>query len=354
VLLNKVDRFGPTEERAAAIEELTEYVEDNAAGRIAGCFALSALEALEAQSSTPEQPTPGTASLRLSGFENFRDFLESHIVERSGRIKTLEIARQLGELVDDLGALQDELVDKYEALGDEASSLSEWLDEHAHTQPEARAKAEARSLEDRFDFVLTGIEREIREAMSSRGRWLTRKVLADEDKQFVLDLLSERLEDVLNRSRQTVENGIAELESNLAQRVGQIVGELPLSDARAMNRRLEGFFDESRVLKLLLEERVYGQMRARATGQIEAAGRRALEEIGDSSQHDGRDWKTALRRLLPDTRADLNRELAAWYAEFFLAASRFCDRVQRDLHLLKLEAEHHFDVSSVAELASGR
>ncbi|MFW6058171.1 MAG: dynamin family protein, partial [Persicimonas sp.] len=361
IVLNKVDRFGPADERQAPIDELMEYVEKNSAGRIAGCFALSALEALEATSSDAESTgarpsrsgswagSPGTGV--NSGFEEFRGFLESNIVERSGRIKTLEIARQLGELVEDLGALQDELVDKYEALGDEATALSEWLDEHAQTQPEARAKEQARTLEDRFDFVLTGIEREIREAMSSRGRWLTRKVLTDEDKQFVLDLLSERLDDVLNRSRQTVENDVAELESNLAQRVGQIVGELPLSDARAMNRRLEGFFDESRVLKLLLEERVYGQLRARATGQIEAAGRRALEEIRDSSQHDGPDWKAALRRLLPDTRADLNRELAAWYAEFFLAASRFCDRVQRDLHLLKLEAEHHLDVSSVAELA---
>jgi hypothetical protein len=354
VLLNKVDRFGPAEERAAAIEELTEYVEDNAAGRIAGCFAMSAKEALAVCTSDE----PDDDGLADSGFSQFRSFLDSRIIERSGRIKTLEIARQLGDVVEEIEAFQTELVGKYELLGQEAAAIEDWLDELSGERPQERAKHEARVLEDRFDFVLTGIEREIRETISSRGSWLpkqmlARKGLSEEDTTFVLDLLSERLEDVLDRSRQAMLADVDEIEGAVAQRIGPIIQQLPLGDARAMNRRLDGFFDETRMLELLLEERVYGQLRARANGQIEAAGRDTLEQIRDSGQEGGPAWKAALRKLLPDTRGHLSRELTNWYGEFFLATHRFSDRVQRDLHLLKLEAEHRFDVSALARLTSG-
>ncbi len=350
VLLNKVDRLGPAGERDDAVAELVEYVESNAAAHIAGCFPMSALEALGARTDQNEGETEADSALQDSGFQPFREFLESRIIERSGRIKTLDARRQLRDLVDELTAFQTELVDKYDALAEQAGELESWLDEQRGSEPEKRAHEEARTLEDRFDFVLTGIEREVREAIKSRGTWLTRKVLSEEDKAFILDLLTERLDDVLGRSRQSVLADVDAIESTVAQRIGPIVQQLPLSDARALNRRLEGFFNEARMLEMLLEERVYGQLRARATGQIEAAGRSALEEIRNSSEEDGASWRTALRRLLPDTRSQLSQELARWYTEFFLAACRFSDRVQRDLHLLKLEAEHHFDVSAVAEL----
>jgi small GTP-binding protein len=360
VLLNKVDRLGPPGERDAQVQELLDYVQDNAAGRIAGCFAMSAKEALEVcTAADPDDPLVDEG-LAESGFSQFRDFLDSRIIERSGRIKTLEISRQLGDVTRDIEAFQAELVSKYETLGEEAASLTGWLDELSHERAgespdQARAKQEARALEDRFDFVLTGIEREIRETIRSRSSWLpksmlSRKTLSEEDTTFVLDLLSERLEDVLARSRQTILADVDELEGAVAQRIGPIIQQLPLGDARAMNRRLEGFFDETRMLELLLEERVYGQLRARAIGQIEAAGRDALEQIRDSGQEGGPAWKSALRRLLPDTRGHLSRELTNWYREFFLATHRFSDRVQRDLHLLKLEAEHRFDVSALTRL----
>jgi small GTP-binding protein len=368
VLLNKVDRLGPPDAREAQVQELLDYVEDNAAGRIAGCFALSAKEALVSENMTTED-------LATSGFSEFRNFLESHIIERSGHIKTLEIARQLGDVVTDLEACRTELVSKYEALGQEAAALDDWLDELSgrsgkgdHGKRE-RANHEARVLEDRFDFVLTGVEREIRETISSQGASLakamlpkavlSRKALSEEDTTFVLDLLSERLADVLERSRRTILADVDEIEASLAQRVGPIIQQLPLADARAMNRRLDGFFDETRMLDLLLEERVYGQLRARATGQIEAAGRETLDQIRDSGHADsdrqgGPTWKAALRRLLPDTRGHLSRELTNWYGEFFLATHRLSDRVQRDLHLLKLEAEHRFDVSALDRFLQGR
>src|SRR5699024_6558653 len=98
---------------------------------------------------------------------------------------------------------------------------------------------------------------------------------------------------------------------------------------------------------MLLGERVYGQLKALGTGQISAGGPGALDAIRSAQAGTAR---AALRPLLPDVREHLDRELVGWYMEFFLAARRFLDRVQRDLHLLKLEAGHRFDLSAPREL----
>jgi hypothetical protein len=175
-------------------------------------------------------------------------------------------------------------------------------------------------------------------------------VLADEDREFLLELLRERVDDVLDRSHRSVLTHVDGLEASLADRLGPIIGALELSDARAINRRLEGFYDESRVLEMLLEERVFGRLEAKARAKIDAAGWETLESIRDKSPEDVEQWKGELRRLLPSADEGLEAEIAQWYGEFFLAARRFSDRVQRDLNLLKMEAEHRFDVSDLLDL----
>lgn len=354
VLLNKIDRFGGPEARAASVEELLDYVEENAGERMAGCFPISGREAFALRvDTTDEERSANEKALENSGFPAFKAFLESQIIERSSYIKTLEVTRKLAALLEDIAASQHTLSQNYAALDTESTALENWLAELHQKHPEERAKSESRALEDRFDFVLTGLEREISEALRSQTNFLaraalTRKSLSDEDRDFILELLAERVEDILSRSRQQVLADVDAIEGRIAQEIGTIIAQLPLVDARAMKRRLEGFFDETRVLKLLLGERVFGQLSAQTAGRIDAAGRSALDEIRGGA--DGAPiWKRALRRLLPDARGHLTTELARWYEEFFLAAQRFSDSVQRDLHLLKLESDYRFDVSLPAQ-----
>ena len=197
--------------------------------------------------------------------------------------------------------------------------------------------------------MLRALLREIEEALRPRGSWVSQRMALDEeDREFLVELIEERFRSLLTHSRERVFNDATSLEAELAERMGPVIQGLSLQDARGLNRRLEGFQDEVRLLKVLLEERVYGQIAARATGQIEGAARPVLTEI--EGLEDRARWKGLLRRLLPGVREDVEGALADWYETFFEAAARFCERARRDLALLELEARYRYDVSGVEEL----
>jgi tetratricopeptide (TPR) repeat protein/GTPase Era involved in 16S rRNA processing len=338
VVINKVDRLGSGSKRAAEIEHLIEYVEDNAGELIAGCFPISALETLEVRTGKADHDPAQT------GFDAMWAFLDAHIIQRSGRIKILEVSRQLDMVLEDVRGFTAELVEKYRGLGAAADELSRWIDATASDLSERRPRRETEELADQIDFVITGVEREVHEALRPRGTFITRHVLDDEDRAFVLDLLRERFDSVLERARQGVLAEIVTIENELARRMSTILNELSVTNARAMNRRLEGFFDETRVLKMVLVERVYGRLEARALGQIEAAGPAILEEVEAMSDGDRRRRKDRLAELLPRVDGAFEEALAGWYGEYFLAARRFCDRLTRDLSLLELEAQYRYDL----------
>jgi len=142
---------------------------------------------------------------------------------------------------------------------------------------------------------------------------------------------------------------LADVEREIAERLDPIVRGLALGDARALQRRLDGFFDESRVLAMLWEERVYGALRARARGRVETAGRATIDAI-EASPSDRSTWHTTLRRLLPTVDDELATAIGDWYASFFDAATRLCTRVRKDLELLELEAQQRYDVSPLFAL----
>ena len=309
---------------------------------------MSALQALESRTRDAAGEVDGHDT---SGFSTFTGFLDERVIQRSGRIKTLELGRQLvaaGRRYSRLPHASHRDLRGVSPKGSYSSRAGSTL--QAEQVPEARAHEETVALRDKFDFVLTGVERELRETLRSRGTILMRGILADEDREFLLELLHERVDDVLQRSHRSVLTHVDSLEAQLAERLGPIIQELGLSDARAINRRLEGFYDESRVLEMLLEERVFGRLEAKARGKIDAAGWDTLEAIRNRSPDDVEQWKGELRRLLPAADETLEAEIAQWYGEFFLAARRFSDRVQRDLNLLKMEAEHRFDVAELLDL----
>lgn len=348
VLINKIDRLGQGEHRAEQTQHLLQYVEENAGAHIAGCFAISGLDALKARKSSDEH----NAEQRLaeSGFESFWNFLDVHFIQRSARLKALEVGRQLNLLVGEIHEFGRELVTKYQDYGHNINALRIWLQEAQNESPPTRAKRQANELSDQLDFVITGIEREIADALIRRGSWSAKMMLDQQDRIFVLDLLRERLEGVLERSRHKIFHDISTLETDLNSHLGSIIRTLSLQDQRAMNRRIESYFDEIRVLKLLLTERVYGQFAAQARGQIEVGGQSALHEIEETTEDDRARRAAIIRELIPTPRAAFRSALAQWFDEFSLAAMRFCDRLQRDFMLLELEAKYRFDFSDILQV----
>ena len=339
VVINKIDRLGPPDEREDEVEHLLDYVNENLEGRIAGCFAISARDA------TSEDP----ATRAASGFGGFRDFLETHVVQRAGRIKTVEVRRGLDGLVVTLEAFQQGLVQRYAQLGADVEGVVVWLDEEAHAVPPRRSREEVTTHNEWLERVLEGVEAEIADALRPSGSWLGKVVLHAEDRDFILSLLLERFDRLLDASWQRTSGGLSEVETNLAERIDPVIRDLALGDARALQRRLDGFLDEVRVLEMLWEERIYGALRARARGRVETAGNAALDVV-EGAPADRTAWRRGLAGLLPAVDAEFAAILQGWYASFFDAARRFAARVRGDLELLELEAKQRYDVSELSSL----
>ena len=343
VVVNKIDRLGPpSPSRDEAIAELTEYVDDEAGDHIAGCYPISALDALRAAEAGTELPDDHPFAL-------FRGHLHERLIGRAGRIKTLEGKRRLGTLLTEMSAFQSELLERYGELGSELGALQSWLVEEGFGRPARVAREELMALEDRVDFLLRAVVKEIEESLKARATLVrTTHSLTEEDREFVLELVSERFVDLLEHSRDRVLADAANLETAIAGRVGPLTQRLSLQDARTLNRRLEGLFDELRVLKMLIAERVYGQLAAQSAGRLRAAGAGALDRI--VAHNDPTRWRAILRELIPDVRATFLSDLLDWYETFFAAADRFCERAARDIAVLELEARVRYDFSSLAAL----
>ena len=343
LVINKIDRFGPPESRGDKVEEVVEYLRENAGDQVVDILAISALEALDARTDE-DGPIPGD-------FDELLRILDEEFVQRSWRIKIAEVSRSLDTLLGDIAERRREEISHFEALIGQAEELGEIIDDVAG-DPEARASEYALALNDRFDFVVMGIEREISGALRRRGNILRRLILEAEDRQFILELFRQRLDHVINRCRRDVLREATELEARLAEHLSPLLASLSVTDARPLRRRMEGYFDETRALKTLLDERVFGQWRARSEGQVATGGDAVLDaivELNDDADSDER--RRLLSELIPPAGEDFSGALATWYEEFFLAARRFSDRLQRDLSTLELEVRYrlNFDDSTESE-----
>ena len=363
VIINKIDRLGPHGEREDDVSHLIDYVTGNAGKYIAGCYPVSALEAQQAQrarsqASVEAQDDPAFVShiqtqLVQSGLTAFQEHLQQKIVQRAGRIKTIEGQRHLGVLLDEVARHKRAILDHYTRQLATLSELGEWIDGLQHGRPRRVAGFELMELEDGVEFMWRAITREIDEALHPSSSWVSRRlVLNEEDRDYLIQLIEDRFSSLLAASRDRVLHDVRTIEAELAERVGPLLGAMALQDARALGRRLEGFQDEVGVLKLLLEERVYGRLMARARGQVEAAAGKVLEEIArvGSRDEDVKLWKGMLRPLIPSLKDGLSLELEQWYATFIESAERFCARARADLELLELEVEWRLDFGKLRTL----
>jgi small GTP-binding protein len=346
VVINKIDRLGPAPRRDETVAELIEYVEDNAGEHIAGCYAISALDALGAAKAAAQAEH---ASADTSGFEGFREHLHTKLIGEAAKIKTTEGLRHLQVLLFTLGAFQQGLVARYRGQLDAVGELRGWLEQEAAARPKVVAERELMELEDRLDFALRGVMKEVEESLRPRGFWTQRMTLGEEDRAYIAELLRERFQSLLDRSQARVLEDVAAMEQGIAQRIGPILSSLSVLDARSLQRRLEGFHEAARALRLLLEERVYGRLSARATGQIEGAADAVLLAIEDTP--DPLQRRGLLRKLLPDARQQsFPQHITGWYGDLFDACRRLCDHLQRDLTLLEQEARTRYDLSALKAL----
>ena len=345
VLLNKIDRVAPEADAYAdstEVQELVDYVETHIGAQIAGCFPISAADALEAR-------TDGDGSVSES-FETFERLLDERFIQRAGRLKTLDIRHRLTGLVEELQEQLEAWTARQQQLEEEAEELSErirgWGQEHGEAEAERRAD----DLADQLDFVTRSIASEIRDALRPSGVFVSRMELTDEDTSFILDLFGSRVDDILERARKDVLSDVDAIELEVARQTGALLESMQLSDARTVDRRMEGLFDQTRALRLLLRERVFGALRARAHGRLDVGGRAALAELEAHPDGDLDELSAELKTLLPDPRRQIDASLVDWYREFFVALHRFSERTRRELQRVRLELKHRFDLTAITDL----
>ena len=341
VVINKIDRLTGGQEE---LDDLVTYVQDHAAHAMLGCYPICALAALRAVKEDPAAQMPRE-------FEVFRRHLEEEIFDRANQIKVIEAKRQLVRLVLTLSAFQHGLIQRYQGLRQQAEQVGQWVEGERPKRAGARSAHEAMEYEDQLGFLLRTMVKEIEESLrprSSLGLGQKMQFGHQEDRAYLLDLLRQRFEAMLLGSRERVLGDVVALEAEVASQFGTLIASLSMQDGRGVRRRLEGFQDELRVLRLLLEERVYGQLRARALGQIEAAGQATLDAVEATA--DEAIWRAELRGLLPDGARAYREGLGAWYVMLFEAARRLCRRIERDLVALELEAAHRYDLGALETL----
>ena len=365
ILINKIDRLGAYGSREDDVTHLMDYVIENAGDYIAGCYPVSALEAQQAhrlkqQASVEEQDDPAfiemvNTQLDQSGLTAFQEHLQQKIVQKAGRIKTIEGQRHLKALLTEVSTYKRELHAEYDRQDEVLQSLALWVDELHTGRPKRVAGFELMDLEDGVEFMWRAITKEINEALHPSSSWVSRRMLlGEEDRDYLVQLIEDRFESLLHVSRDRVLHDVRVIEAELAEKVGPLLSSMALQDARGLGRRLEGFQDEVGVLKLLLEERVYGRLLARARGQIDAAAGNVLDEIVKMSakDEDMKIWKGMLRPLIPGLKEGFAQELQQWYETFFDAAQRFCARAQSDLDLLALEVRWRYEFDALDDLLS--
>ena len=359
VVINKIDRLGPKGRREAALAELIEYVQDYAGDHIAGCFPVSALDAMRAlaarQASEPDdQPrqAPPADPADESGMAEFRRHLDERIIERAGHIKTREAKRHIGRLILTLAAFQHGLVQRYQQHARRGEQARAALTRSARSHSEQRAQQELMTLEERLDGMLRAVVKEVQESLRPSGSLLNpRMTMSEEDRRFIQDQLLEGFVGLLAQSLERVSQDIVSLETELMRELEPMMSAMSLQDTRALNQRQEGFREEVNALRLLLRERVYGRLDARASGQLQAGGAQAMLAI--EATQDATRWRASLRQLLPELRPSFRDDLSAWYQGYFDAASRFLLRVQHDMEVLELEARHRYDLGPLEALVLG-
>ena len=329
VVVNKVDRLG--RDREGKTQELLDYIDDNIGDQIAGAFAVSAKEAIDAR--------PG----KDGAFEDFRAYVNEHIVERAGRIKVIEVFFSLTGLFHDVRRFsadrQTSLTEAKRQLGE----VGDWLTTDVQSTLERFVEDTRRHLEDRTTFMLDSIEREIADAMRPSGQLVTRHALSKTDAIFVGRLFVDRYHDILKVAFQETARVVDELEATMARRVENVVRLMSAEEARGQNRSLESLFDELRMHRAILEERLVGRLSARFTATVELVGPEVLMSIdGDKAM-----WRPKLRRLLPDSSQLGSTELTDWLRDWTSRMTVFILRLDAELAWISMDLEQRLNVDSM-------
>lgn len=340
VVLNKIDQLDTDEQ-----DELLAYLEKGLNDLTRSVHAISALEAFRARHQAHREGNAddlwsrhSNPALAAARWPALIEALNTGILERSQRLKAFELERRATHLARGIVEQADRGEKRFVLLIEQMKAGREALDRAAQRFRDREVYEECGLLREQQDVVLSAVAREVDDARRPSGGWLSPLTLGRDDLGFLLGLLRERTQRNLERSRERVLRAVSEPVEATLQTLEWIAKALEPSQSQLMLRRLESFVAEERMLRLLLEERVFARQRVFLEGRIQASlveGTLA-EELGADDPNSAQ-RKLLLGRVLGDVTEIIGEGLRSWSQEYFDATLRLCDNVQRDIEQMRLE-----------------
>lgn len=333
VVINKIDRpgFGPDE-----IAEIEAHVRSYLDGHYAGMYALSGLRALQAHT-LPDAEQP--AALDAAGWTAFERALREQFFDRAGRLKTLEVARELYQLANlalerarkGLAAIEQGL----EAVGMARRQITRAeLDWNAGDAPAIADGVDSGMLE-----LRPRILQEVQELRVQGQGLFAGSVLRPDDRSVVMRRLRERMAELHREAAEQAAVRVEPLETTLLATVSELAALVGPPESRSLRSRLDAWLHEAHALRRLLQEAHADKAMALDVARLDAHGRALLDELaglGDAPvERDG-----LLQRLVPLVGPMWRDALLRWGREYMQATLRLCDSMERDLDILALDLEH--------------
>ena len=339
LVLNKIDRHGPPEQRGDAVDEIVDYLEASIGDQVLQIFPISAREALATRLSEEDGDDPNFSALQ--------EQIDRDFVQRSSDLKIAEAMRQLRAILEAIADFRRHHTDAFDG---HLQTLAKLRDHIRAQRKDGRTWAGESSarLADQLDFVALGVAREFDQVLRRQGRIRKKPVLDPDDEHFLLELFAHRIDAVLDRHRQAMLSELDRIDDAISRAVGPLLLTLEPTDARTIRRGLDALFDALRHQRSALHDRVFGPWLARAEGRIDVAGPRLLQSMTDDADHSSHgDRQARLLSLLPELTEHLTPALSVWYREYHDATETLLDRLHRDLETLSLDIRHRLDLPSM-------
>lgn len=331
VVLNKADRLG---DDAAIREEIESHVKSHMGEGLVGLYWLSALRALEARRPSEE---PSAVDPDWVAFEGA---LRERIFERAGRLKSLEVAKGLREL---LGEALRRAQSVSGLVGEGAGEMqaeriaittrrSRWAGEVG-----AASRAE---LNKRLQDLRSQVGTEVVQLASPGPGIFSRPALPDGENDILRERLVDRAEGEWLAVAEMVRDAANAVDDELVALVESRASAIGPPESRTLRRRLEAFLAETSALRRMLMERL-GDAPARVVAAlVRELGASVLDTIAAEPGRTSAERDASLQRLIPPAGLDHVDQVESWGEEYLAAALRLCDHVERDLDIVTLDLEH--------------
>lgn len=331
VVLNKADRLGDGPDVRTQIES---HVTGHLGDQFAGLYWLSALRALESRRVDADSEAAD------ADWEAFEGALRSTFFERAGRLKSLEVAKGLRELLAEALSRASAVSDLVgEGAGEMQAERIAITTRRSRWAGEVGAASRA-ELNKRLQDLRSQVATEVVQLATPGPGIFARAALPDGEN----DILRERIIDraagewmavatMVRDAANAVDDELVALVESRASAVGP-------PESRTLRRRLEAFLAESSALRRMLMERLAEAPARVVSALVRELGAPVLDAIAGEPARTAAERDASLQRLIPPAGLEHVGQVESWGEEYLAAALRLCDHVERDLDIVTLDLEH--------------